>query len=41
MEEWRLVPIEGFSSYGRIIAEPDFGEVHHIKRYDLRTGREL
>ena len=20
---------------------PDFGEVHHIKRYDLRTGREL
>ena len=21
--------------------EPDFGEVHHIKRYDLRTGREI
>ena len=21
--------------------EPDFGEVYHIKRYDLRTGREL
>ena len=21
--------------------KPDFGEVHHIKRYDLRTGREL
>lgn len=21
--------------------EPGFGEVHHIKRYDLRTGREL
>ena len=21
--------------------EPDFGEVHHIRRYDLRTGREL
>lgn len=21
--------------------EPDFGEVQHIKRYDLRTGREL
>ena len=21
--------------------EPDFGEVHHIKRYDLRTGREV
>ena len=20
---------------------PDFGEVHHIRRYDLRTGREL
>jgi hypothetical protein len=21
--------------------EPDFGEVHHIRRYDLRTGREV
>ena len=21
--------------------EPNFGEVHHIKRYDLRTGREV
>ena len=21
--------------------EPDFGEVHHIRRYDLRTGREI
>ena len=21
--------------------EPYFGEVHHIKRYDLRTGREI
>lgn len=21
--------------------EPNFGEVHHIKRYDLRTGREF
>lgn len=21
--------------------EPDFGELHHIKRYDLRTGREV
>ena len=21
--------------------EPNFGEVHHIKRYDLRTGREI
>ena len=21
--------------------EPDFGKVYHIKRYDLRTGREV
>ena len=21
--------------------EPNFGEVHHIRRYDLRTGREV
>jgi len=21
--------------------EPDFGEVNHIKRYDLRTGRKV
>ena len=21
--------------------KPDFGEVHHIRRYDLRTGREV
>ena len=21
--------------------EPDFGKVYHIKRYDLRTGREI
>ena len=32
----------GFRRWARECGEePDFGEVHHIRRYDLRTGREV